>query len=175
MELSALPLPLPLPFAIPPALAPAVRLAVLASPIAGAAVVLGWRLRETRRPLTTARIVAPPLGMATGFAMFLVPAFRVPLAWAVAALVVGAVALAWPMCRASALRRDTGGAVVLERSRTLLVVLVGMVAVRLAGRAWLDQHVTPAQTAALAYLLAFGMIARWRWTVLGAYRRLVRA
>lgn len=165
-------LPLPLPFPVPPALLPVVRAAMLASPVAGAAAVFTWRLRETRRPLTVARIVAPPLGMSTGFAMFLAPAFRVPWTWAAAALLLGAGVLAWPMVRASTLHRDATGAIVMHRSRALLGILVALVAVRLALRASLDRVVTPAQTAALCFVLAFGMIARWRWAVLARYRRL---
>jgi len=40
--------------------------------------VLAWRVREGRTAVTVKKIVLPPLGMATGFCMFLVPAFRVP-------------------------------------------------------------------------------------------------
>jgi len=35
-------------------------------------------VRETRSPVSVKKIVVPPMGMATGFAMFLMPAFRVP-------------------------------------------------------------------------------------------------
>lgn len=169
--LASTPLPLPL----PPALLPAVRLAVLAGPVAGAAAVLAWRVREARRPLTVGRIVAPPLGMATGLVMFLLPACRLPWAWAAGALLLGAGLLAWPMVRASALERDARGAIVLRRSRALLGVFAALVAVRLAARPWVAGLATPAQTAALFYLLALGMIARWRLTVLARYRRLRRA
>ena len=41
--------------------------------------VLAWRVREGRTAVTLRKIVIPPLGMATGFCMFLVPAFRIPL------------------------------------------------------------------------------------------------
>ena len=51
--------------------------AVLASLI-GLLAVLAWRVREAQGAVSIKKIVAPPLGMATGFSMFVVPAFRVP-------------------------------------------------------------------------------------------------
>jgi len=39
--------------------------------------------------------------MATGFSMFVVSGFRVPLAWALAAFLIGALVLAYPLIRTS--------------------------------------------------------------------------
>jgi membrane protein CcdC involved in cytochrome C biogenesis len=139
--------------------------------LAGAVVMLFWRVRESRRPVTTRSILAPPLGMATGFAMFLAPAVRVPWTWAAAAFAAGALVLSIPLSRTSRLTR-AGDAVVMERSRAFLVILVGLVIVRFALRAWIEQVVTGPQTAALFFILAFGMIFRWRTAMLLEYRRL---
>jgi membrane protein CcdC involved in cytochrome C biogenesis len=51
--------------------------------LAGMLAVLAWRVREGRTAVTLGKIVIPPLGMATGFSMFLVPAFQVPWTWAI--------------------------------------------------------------------------------------------
>ena len=56
--------------------------------------VMAWRIREGRSAVTTRKILIPPAGMATGFSMFVVPAFRVPWAWAAAAFLIGALFLA---------------------------------------------------------------------------------
>jgi membrane protein CcdC involved in cytochrome C biogenesis len=147
-------------------------LMVLAT-LAGAAAMIAWRYRETSRPVTVAKIVFPPLGMSTGFAMFLLPAARVPWSWAVAALLVGAVVLAIPVARSSRLVRR-GDAVVMERSRAFLWILLGLVAVRLALRSYVEHLLTPIQTGGLFFLLAFGMILRWRVAMFLTYRRLSR-
>ena len=64
---------------------------VVLGSLVGLAAVLVWRIREARGPVSLKKIIIPPLGMATGFSMFVVPAFRIPWTWAVAAFIVGAV------------------------------------------------------------------------------------
>src|ERR1051326_1751734 len=63
----------------------------------GMLAVLAWRVREARGAVSVKKIVMPPVGMATGFSMFIVPAFRVPLTWAGIAFLTGALALAYPL------------------------------------------------------------------------------
>lgn len=166
-------LPLPFQHALPPPLVGPVRLALLAGPVAGGAVVYGWRLREVRRPLTARRIVAPPLGMATGLAMFWWPPFQVPLPWALAALALGATVFAEPLVRSARLERAPDG-VRLRPSPAFALILLALLGVRLALREWIGAWGTPLQTAGLVYLLALGMIARWRAGMLRDYRRLAR-
>ena len=148
------------------------RLLVVAITLAGAGVMLAWRMRETRRPVTARAILAPPLGMATGFFMFLAPAARIPWAWALAAFAVGAIVLAIPLSRTSRLAR-VGDAVVMQRSRAFLWILLGLVVVRFVAREWVEQQqVTTLQTGAVFFVLAFGMIVRWRAQMYLDYLRL---
>jgi membrane protein CcdC involved in cytochrome C biogenesis len=156
---------------MPTALPHLPRLVILAVTLAGAAAMLAWRLRESSRPVTVRAIVAPPLGMATGFLMFLAPAVRIPWAWAAAAFAMGALVLSIPLSRTSKLKR-VGERVVMERSKAFLWILLGLVAVRFVAREWIEQVVTQAQTGAIFFILAFGMIARWRVAMLLAYLRL---
>ena len=144
----------------------------LISSIIGAVVVMAWRVRETRAPLSVKRIVIPPLGMATGFSMFVVPMFRVPWTWALGAFFLGVVALAYPLLRTSRLIRD-GDVVMLQRSNTFLAVLIVLAGIRIAARGYLDTLLTVQQTAALFFVLAFGMILRWRTQMFLEYRALV--
>jgi membrane protein CcdC involved in cytochrome C biogenesis len=137
----------------------------------GLLAVMAWRIREARGSVSVRKIVMPPLGMATGFAMFAMPAFRVPWAWAATAVVVGAVALAYPLLLTSRLVRQ-GDAIMMQRSNAFFLVIVALAAVRLAARGYLDQVMSAQQTAALFYLLAFGMILRWRTQMFLEYQRL---
>jgi membrane protein CcdC involved in cytochrome C biogenesis len=155
----------PLPFHVPLAVAALVTLA-------GAAAMLAWRVREARTPVSTRKIVVPPLGMSTGFLMFLSPAARVPWAWASAAFALGAVVFAVPLARTSRLVR-TGDVVWMQRSRAFLWILLALLVVRTALRAYVERAVTPLQTGALFFVLAFGMILRWRVGMLLEYRRLL--
>lgn len=140
--------------------------------LAGAAAVMTWRVRETTRPVTTAKILLPPLAMSTGFLMFLAPPARVPWTWALGAFLTGALFFAYPLVRTSTLTRE-GDAVMLRRSRAFLWILLGLVAIRLLLRSYVEQLVNPVQTGALFFVLAFGMILPWRLLMYRRYRRLV--
>lgn len=139
----------------------------LVAPIAGGVAVMAWRFQETRTPVTTRKIVLPPLGMSTGFFMFLSPAMRIPLLWGVVAFLFGALVLWYPLDRTSTLERR-GGEILMRRSGAFLLILLGLLAVRLLLHDYIGHLLPPRQTAALFFLLAFGMIARWR---LGMYRQ----
>jgi len=133
--------------------------------------VLIWRIREGRSAVTARKIVIPPLGMATGFCMFFVPQFRVPLLWAAVAFLIGAVLLAWPLLVTSRLERD-GDAIMMRRSSAFFAVVVGLAAIRYFARGYFDSILTIQQTAGLFFILAFGMILRWRLKMLSQYRSL---
>jgi membrane protein CcdC involved in cytochrome C biogenesis len=117
------------------------------------------------------KILIPPLGMATGFSMFVVPAFRIPLGWAAIAFAVGATALAWPLLLTTRLERR-GDVVMMKRSRAFLVVILVLAAIRFAAHGYLDQFMTVEQTGGLFFVLAFGMIVVWRAKLLADFRRL---
>jgi membrane protein CcdC involved in cytochrome C biogenesis len=139
--------------------------------LAGLVAVITWRLREARTAVSLRKIIIPPLGMATGFCMFFVPAFRIPWAWAGLAFVVGAVALAWPLLLTTRLIRQ-GDIVMMKRSSAFLAVILVLAAVRFFARGYFDTLLTPQQTAALFFVLAFGMIVCWRAKLLIDFRKL---
>jgi membrane protein CcdC involved in cytochrome C biogenesis len=145
----------------------------LAVSLLGAIAILVWRVRETTRPITPRRIVIPPLGMSTGFGMFAAPQTRIPWAWAFAAFALGALVLSYPLIKTSRLHRE-GDAIYLNRSKAFLWVIFGLFALRLALRSYVEQYVSLLQTGAIFFVLAFGMIVRWRVTMFRDYRRLMR-
>lgn len=154
-------------------LAPELRVPLLVTTVLGGAVVLTWRLRETSRPITARKILIPPLGMSTGLFMFVAPQTRVPWAWALTALVAGAVLFTYPLHRSSRLER-VGAEIRLQRSRAFLWILFGLLAVRFVARAYVEQHVDMLQTGSLFFLVALGMIVPWRLLMYREYRRLTR-
>jgi membrane protein CcdC involved in cytochrome C biogenesis len=137
----------------------------------GACAVMVWRLRETQKPISLPKIVIPPLAMSTGFGMFFYPPMRVPLEWATMAFLLGAVVFSYPLIRTSKLSIH-GDEIFLRRSKAFMAVLIALVAVRLGMRQYVQSLVSPEQTAALFYLLAFGMIVRWRSGMFFEFRRL---
>jgi len=142
------------------------------SPIVGGVALLVWRVRETRVPISARAILLPPLGMSTGLGMFLWPPMRIPWLWAGAALACGLLILSWPLVRSSRLERREG-LVYLKRSRAFLAILLGLLGVRLLLHDYIGHLISARQTASLFYLLAFGMILRWRTGMFLQFRRLV--
>jgi membrane protein CcdC involved in cytochrome C biogenesis len=139
--------------------------------LAGLCAVLVWRVREGRTAVTAKKLLIPPLGMATGFCMFFVPAFRFPVTWAIGAFLIGAIVLAWPLLRTSGLRRE-GDAIMMKRSGAFFAVIVVLAVIRYLARGYFDSILTLEQTGGLFFVLAFGMILRWRASLYFSYRAL---
>jgi membrane protein CcdC involved in cytochrome C biogenesis len=147
-------------------------LAVLAS-ILGAVVVFIWRVREGRTAVTLRKIIIPPLGMSTGFCMFIAPICRINPLWALIAFLIGALLLAYPLILTSKLIR-VGDTVMVQRHSAFFFVVIALAAVRIFARSYFDNYLTIPQTGALFFVLAFGMILRWRLSMLFDYRRIMR-
>ena len=143
----------------------------VAGAVVGLLAVIAWRIREAQGTVSIRKIVIPPMGMATGFSMFIVPAFRIPWAWAAVAFAVGAVVLAYPLLATSRLVRQ-GDAIMMQRSSAFFTVILALAAVRLLARGYFDKLLTVEQTGALFFVLAFGMILRWRVSMLREYLKL---
>ncbi|MBI2186787.1 MAG: cytochrome c biogenesis protein CcdC [Acidobacteria bacterium] len=141
--------------------------------IVGAAAILVWRVHESTRPVTARSIVIPPLAMSTGFSMFAARAFRVPWPWGIGAFLVGAVVFGYPIAATSRLTRE-GAVIMMRRSRLFVAILLGLAAVRIALRSYVGHIISVEQTAGLFFIIAFGMIVRWRSAMFLEYRRLTR-
>lgn len=142
--------------------------------LVGLAGVLAWRVREGRTAVTMKKIVMPPIGMATGFCMFFVPQCRVPFLWGLGAFLTGAVVLAFPLLLTSDLHLQNG-VVMMKRSSAFFSVIIVLAVVRYLARGYFDRFLSLEQTGSLFYLLAFGMILRWRVSMLLEYRRVTGA
>jgi membrane protein CcdC involved in cytochrome C biogenesis len=143
----------------------------IAAALVGLTGVLIWRVREGRTAVTPKKILFPPAGMSTGFFMFVVPAFRVPWSWALIAFLLGAVALAYPLLLTSRLER-TGETIMMKRSGAFFAVVIVLAAIRYFARGYFDRLLTLEQTGGLFFILAFGMILRWRVSMFIEYRAL---
>ncbi len=139
--------------------------------LVGGAVVLAWRVRETQTPVTAAKLLVPPFAMSTGFFMFLAPQMRVPWTWALCAFAAGALLFAYPLIHTSTMVRQ-GDVILMRRSKAFVFILVGLLAIRLAARQYVEQYVSMTQTAALFFILAFGMLLPWRVAMFASYREL---
>ena len=79
----------------------------------------------------------------------------------------------YTMLRTSRLVRE-GDAIMMQRSNAFFAVILARAAIRLIARGYFDTVLSVPQTGALFYLLAFGMIARWRTGMLLEHQDLTR-
>lgn len=136
-----------------------------------ALLVIFIRLRASARPTTARKIMIPPLGMSTGFLMFLFPQMQIPLLWASVAFLTGVVLFSYPLIRTSKFH-VVEGKIYLKRSRSFVFILLGLLALRLLLHGYVEQYVSISQTGAVFFILAFGMILPWRLAMLYQYRKL---
>lgn len=123
------------------------------------AIFIRWK--ASSRPVTVKKIIMPPVGMTTGFLMFVVPEVRIPWLWGIAAFAVGWLLFSYPLIRSTKFE-VIEDQVFVQRSRSFIVVLLGLLAVRMLLHEFIEQYISVPQTGALFFLLAYGMILRWR-------------
>jgi len=87
------------------------------------------------------------------------------------AFLIGAVVFAYPLLLTSDLHLQDG-VIRMKRSSAFFAVIIVLAVVRYLARGFFDRFLTLEQTGALFYLLAFGMILRWRAKLYFAYRAL---
>ncbi|GGG15563.1 CcdC family protein [Paenibacillus aceti] len=127
------------------------------------------RLKASNRPVTIKKIVMPPLGMATGFAMFVEPQMRIPILYGLIAFAAGWLLFSYPLIRTTHFEMKDGQ-VFAKRSSGFAFILIGLLVIRLLLHEVIEQYVSILQTGSLFFILAFGMIVRWRLYMLRKYR-----
>lgn len=139
--------------------------------IAMAFMVIFVRMRAARRPVTTKKIILAPLGMSTGFLMFLYPPTHIPLTWGVISFFIGALFLSYPLIRTTHFQ-IAKGQIYLKRSKAFIFILLGLLGIRLLLRNYVEQHLSLEQTASVFFTLAFGMIVTWRTVMYFKFRKI---
>lgn len=138
-----------------------------------ACTVMFVRIRATKQPTSAKKILIPPLGMSTGFLMFLFPFTRIPWSWALLAFVCGLIFLAIPLILTSNFEVQNNE-IYLKRSKAFLVILIILLAVRLSLHSYIEQHISIPQTAGVFFILAFGMLLPWRIAMYSKYKKIER-
>jgi membrane protein CcdC involved in cytochrome C biogenesis len=132
------------------------------------------RLKAANRPVTVKKIIIPPLGMSTGFFMFVFPMMRISWTWAAAAFLAGACVFAIPLILGTRFH-VVDGKVYVKRSKSFVFILLGLLALRLVLHNYIEEYISIPQTGAVFFILAFGMILPWRVAMLVKYRRLLQS
>ncbi|MDO3411376.1 cytochrome c biogenesis protein CcdC [Saccharibacillus sp. CPCC 101409] len=129
------------------------------------------RMKASKRPLSVRKIIMPPVGMSTGFIMFIVPQTRIPLEGALIAFLVGWFLFAYPLILGTKFEQ-VGGDLFVKRSKSFIVILVVLIVIRLALHGYVERYVSLPQTGGVFFVLAFGMISHWRLNMLRRFKRM---
>jgi membrane protein CcdC involved in cytochrome C biogenesis len=141
--------------------------------LAAACAVIFIRLRASRKPVNMMKIIMPPIGMSTGFLMFVYPPMRIPLSWALIAFAVGAVAFSYPLIMTTTFQVENRQ-IYARRSKAFVFILLALLVVRIAAHSYIEEIITIYQTGSVFFILAFGMILPWRIYMYIQYRKLIR-
>ncbi len=136
-----------------------------------ALTVLFIRMRASRKPTSIAKIIMPPIGMSSGFLMFLYEPARIPLMWALFAFLAGVVLFSYPLIHTSKFH-VVDGKVYLKRSKSFVFILFGLLAIRMILHNYVEEFISIPQTGALFFILAFGMLLPWRLAMLAQFMKL---
>jgi membrane protein CcdC involved in cytochrome C biogenesis len=139
----------------------------------GALSMIFIRIKAADKPTNAKKILLPPLGMSTGFLMFIYPPTHIPWIWAGLAFLCGAVLFSIPLIKTSKFELQEGQ-VFLKRSPAFIYILGGLLAVRLALHTYIEQLLSIPQTGALFFILAFGMLVPWRIAMYLQYQKLLK-
>ena len=140
--------------------------------VTGALAVIFIRLQAAKKPTSVRKIIMPPLGMMTGFFMFLFPIMRVPVSYLGIAFLAGCL-FSYPLIATSHMQL-VDEQVYLKRSPAFILVLLALLVLRLILHTYIERYVTIAQTGAIFFVLAFGMILPWRIVMYFRYREFTR-
>lgn len=135
-----------------------------------ALLALFIRLRAAKKPISVKKILMPPLGMSTGFLMFVVPDTHIPVIYALCAFTVGLL-FSSLLIRSTAMEMVSGD-VYVKRSKAFVFILLGLLVIRIVLHDYVQHYVTVMQTGAVFFILAFGMIMPWRIAMYRQFRRI---
>ncbi|ANY73179.1 CcdC family protein [Paenibacillus ihbetae] len=136
-----------------------------------ALTVIFIRMKASHRPVTVKKIIIPPLAMSTGFLMFVEKQVRIPIWWGIIAFLVGWFIFSYPLIRSTRFEK-VDGQIFMQKSRSFVYILLGLLAFRLLLHGYIEQHISIPQTAALFFLLAYGMIVHWRISMYRQYQQI---
>jgi membrane protein CcdC involved in cytochrome C biogenesis len=132
------------------------------------------RVKNTKKPAKAKKIILPPLFMATGWSMFIMPMFRPTFNELISAVIMGMLFSIILVKTSKFEVRDDQ--IYLQRSKWFLAALIGLVALRMIGKIILAKtiEIDPAQMSGMFYILAFSMILPWRIGMYIGFRKLKR-
>lgn len=146
---------------------------IIASTIVFAVMASFWivvRLKAAKKPASVKKIILPPIMMATGSWMFIIPAFRIEWIQALEAFLIGMICSVF-LIKTSKFEVKNE-AIYIVPSQAFPVILISLLIIRLIVKLIVGSHISVGETTGIFFILAFGMIVTWRLVMLIQYKRL---
>lgn len=128
------------------------------------------RMKAAKSPVSTKKILIPPVAMSTGALMFIFPVFRVTTAEFFEAALVGLLFSIFLIKTSKFEVRENE--IYMQRSKAFLYVLIILLVIRLIAKFILSQTIDVGSLGGMFWILAFFMIVPWRISMYINYRKL---
>lgn len=128
------------------------------------------RLKAAEKPASIKKIILPPLFMSTGALMFVFPEFQIKWIEVLEAVGVGIICSIFLIKTSKFEIRDH--AIYLIPSKSFVFILFGLLIFRIIVKLAIGSTISLGETSGMFFMLAFGMIATWRLTMLYKYVQL---
>lgn len=136
------------------------------------AVVIFIRVKAQKYPVNTKKIMLPPLFMATGALMYVVPYFRLTGLEILESVIVGFIFSSILIFTSYFEVKDQQ--IYLKKSKAFPIILVSLLIMRTILKVYIGNSVHPGELAGMFFLLAFSMLLPWRVAMLLRYRSIKR-
>ncbi|WP_077621873.1 CcdC family protein [Sediminibacillus massiliensis] len=128
------------------------------------------RMKASKKPASTRKIILPPLFMSTGALMFLSPVFHVSWSQVLEAVSVGVLFSFFLIKTSNFEVKDNR--IYLIPSKAFVFILFALLILRIILKVLLGRTVSFGETSGMFFLLALGMIVSWRIAMLFKYKKL---
>lgn len=131
------------------------------------------RLKSQKRPVTTKKIILPPIAMSTGALMFIFEEFRLTGTEILESCVLGLL-FSTVLIKTSKFEwRDEN--IYLKPSKAFPFILIGLLVIRTVLKLILADSFDVGELAGMFFLLAFCMLLPWRLAMLIKYKKLLKS
>lgn len=137
----------------------------------GAAVIF-IRMKAQNYPVNAKKIILPPVFMATGALMYVVPYFRLTGMEILESVIIGFIFSSVLIVTSHFEVKDNQ--IYLKKSKAFPVILISLLILRTILKVYIGNSVHPGELAGMFFLLAFSMLLPWRIAMFLRYNKIKR-
>ena len=135
--------------------------------------VMFIRIKSQKKPVSTKKIIIPPIAMSTGAFMFIFEEFRITPIQIVEVVLLGALFSIVLIATSKFEVRDND--IYLKRSKAFFFILAGLLIFRVLLKIFLSNSLDVGELGGMFWMLAFSMLWPWRLAMLFQYKKLKKS